>query len=112
MKSDPEGSGYLIVAGIGLKQKQKQIPCGNDRKKSKSNSKGWLSGHLLSHVSDDEAVASVGHPGGCAGVGEEREEANPFAALRMTTRKARATARGRTTAKARLRVEDWQGTLL
>jgi len=63
---------------------------GNSKGNSNSNSKGSLVEVLLSHVSDDEAVASVGHPGGGGGAGEEREEAGSLAALGMTTRKARA----------------------
>jgi hypothetical protein len=42
---------------------------------AKATAKAWLVEVLLSHVSDDKAVASVGHPGGGGGAGEEREEA-------------------------------------
>ena len=69
--------GTREVAVVRAKNGSKQVPrCArNDNQKGNSNSKGSLVEVLLSHVSDDEAVASVGHPGGWGGAGEEREEA-------------------------------------
>ena len=48
----------LVVLFRGLKA---PAPCGKNN--GKINDKGVAGGHVLSHVSDDEAVASVGHPG-------------------------------------------------
>jgi len=70
----------VVRAKNGRKQVRSAAPWndnqkGNSNSNSKGNSKGSLVEVLLSHVSDDKAVASVGHPGGGGGAGEEREEA-------------------------------------
>ena len=51
------GSRFLALLGMEAK------------KVKASATAGWFGG-LLSHLSDDETVAKMGHPGGCGGLEE------------------------------------------
>jgi len=53
------------AGSLGCARNDNQEGKGNSNSNSNSNSKGSLVEVLLSHVSDDKAVASVGHPGCC-----------------------------------------------